>query len=292
MSTQYAAKIYLQEALQAFMATLMPVTAFGRNFSPQASAKGDAVIVPRVSALTATTFGNTYENSGGELVATTVNLTNHRIVGVDITDRQALENGSAVVGTYFAQAGKALGKLVVQDILSLVTTTNFGSAFATTSASLWTLTQVRSGRKTLRDRDVDTDVASLVLDNDIFDSLLGSSNISQYLQYGTTSAIMEGRIPRLVGLNLIESNIIPLNSMTLAGFVVHPDAIAVGMRYLAPQRPEEYDMAEAITDAETGLTIGYRQHYSKATGKLHMNLECLFGYAVGLSLGLSPITVP
>jgi len=292
MSTQYAAKIYLTEALQAFMATLMPVTAFGRNFSPSAATKGDAVIVPRVSSLTATTFNNTYEGTGGEIAATTVNMTNHRIVSVDITDRQAIENGSAVVGTYFAQAGKALGKLVLQDILSLVTTTNFGSAFATTSASLWTLTQVRAGRKTLIDRDVDASMASLVLDADNYDALLGSSNISQVMQFGNRDALGEARIGRLLGMNILESNIIPLNSMSLAGFVVHPDAIAVAMRYLSPQRPDEYDVAEAITDAASGLTIGYREHYSKATGKTHMNLECLFGYATGLTLGLSPVTVP
>lgn len=292
MSTQYAAKIYLQEALQAFTATLMPLNAFGRNFSPAAATKGDAVIVPRVSALTATTFNNTYEGTGGELTATTVNMTNHRIVSVDITDRQALENGSAVVGTYFAQAGRALGKLVLQDILSLVTTVNFGAAFATTAASNWSLTQVRGGRKTLADRDVDLSMITLVADVDPFDALLGSSNINQYMQFGIRDAIAEGRIPRLLGMNVIETNILPLNSISLAAFVAHPDSIAVGMRYLAPQRPQEYDVAEAITQAETGLTIGYREHYSPATGKVHMNLECLFGYATGLTLGLALATVP
>lgn len=292
MSTQYANKIYLNEALQAFMATLLPVTAFGRNFSPSAAGKGDAVIVPRVSALTATTFGNTYEGTGGELAATTVNLTNHRIVAVDITDRQALENGSAVVGTYFAQAGKALGKIVLQDIMSLITTVNFGAAFATTSASLWTLTQVRAGRKTLIDRDVDASMASLVLDADPYDALLGSSNVTQVMQFGNRDALGDAKIGRLLGLNIYESNIVPLNAISLAGFVVHPDAIAVGMRYLPPQRADAYEVAEAVTDAASGLTIGFRQHYSPTTGKLHMNLECLFGYATGLTLGLSPVVVP
>jgi hypothetical protein len=55
------------------------------------------------------------------------------------------------------------------------------------------------------------------------------------------------------------------------------------MRYLAPQDPSAYSQAQAITDPESGLTIGLRDHFDPNTGTRYVNLECLYGYTVGLT---------
>jgi hypothetical protein len=91
---------------------------------------------------------------------------------------------------------------------------------------------------------------------------------------------------------MYESNIIPLNSISLVAFACHPDSIALACRYLEPIGKEEYLDARMVTDAESGLTIGYRRHYNTADGKMYVNLECLFGRSVGLSLGMALATVP
>jgi hypothetical protein len=76
----------------------------------------------------------------------------------------------------------------------------------------------------------------------------------------------------------------------LAGRELPGDAIAVAMRYLAPP-PGQYDSAMPVTH-ESGITLGYRRHYSTAKGKWFANFEALYGFAAGLTLGLSPILVP
>ena len=64
-------KIFTQVALQAFVAKLAPLNAFTRDFSGDARRKGDAIVVPLISGITATTFNQSYEVGGG---AITLNL--------------------------------------------------------------------------------------------------------------------------------------------------------------------------------------------------------------------------
>jgi hypothetical protein len=92
----------------------------------------------------------------------------------------------------------------------------------------------------------------------------------------------------IVGVNAANNDAIrkaaPEMMLAFAKFhAAHPDAIAVGMRYLMPQAGNTYQQAMPITDAETGLTVGLRDHYDNNTGTRYVNLECLYGYTVGLT---------
>jgi len=243
--------VYAQDALKAFVAELLPVTAFARDFSPSQGRKGDAVYVPRVDAITSTTFNQDYEVAGGTINTITVNIDQHRIAPVDFTDRQAIES-SAVSGESFAMnQGKSLAKIVLQDILSVITTTNFGEATLTTAGSNFDKSAFKQLRKAGKDNDVT--FRNAILDNDLYDGLLDDTSITQALNYGGPEAIREGRIPRLLGMNLFESNIVPLNGISLGGFACHPDAIAVGMRYLPPVDGTQYSDVRSVTDPETGI---------------------------------------
>jgi len=87
-------KIFVQEALNAFTAGLAPLNAFTRSYSSEARRKGDVIAIPRADALSTTTFayannsGYPYETEGGTLNTISLNLDQHQIVGVDITDIQ------------------------------------------------------------------------------------------------------------------------------------------------------------------------------------------------------------
>jgi hypothetical protein len=67
------------------------------------------------------------------------------------------------------------------------------------------------------------------------------------------------------------------------GFVAAPSAIAIAMRYLQPQDPVYYLDARPVSDPNTGATMGLRRHYDPNTGTEYVNLECNYGYAVGIS---------
>jgi hypothetical protein len=289
-------KIFVQEALQAFTATLTPLNAFSRSYSSATARKGDAVSIPRVDALTTTTFAYAnnsnfpYETDGGTIGQITVSLDQHQIVGVDITDIQAANASSAEIVNFARQQGKALARKVLGNIWGIVLTTNFGLGVITTLSVADIGRLAISGARTLfGKRNVPLGNESLVVNMDVYQNLLNDANISQAFQYGGSEAIREGRIPRLLGMNVFSSNLLPGNSLSLAGMIVHPDAIAVAVRTLQPQASEAYLAVETAVDDETGLAFTYRRHFNPGRGKHYASFECLFGFTQALTLGLGII---
>jgi hypothetical protein len=293
MSTiNFDPKIYANTALDAFVAALAPVRAFARDFSDLAVAKGSAVAVPRIDAITATTFNQSYTGSGGTVNAITVVLDKHRITTVDLTDVQRMNSG--INPSQMArQQGKALAKLVLQDIWSLITTVNFGAAAVTTAGANYSKNSLRAFRKALAESDVDMDMLSVFLGTTEYDALLGDANISQSFQFGSNQAIRDGIVGRCLGFDVYESNIIPLNGISLNAFACHPDAIAVAMRRFDAVVPDStYEAFETPVDDESGLSMNYRLYYDGGTGKMYSSFECLFGYSAGLTPGLKLATKP
>ncbi len=280
-----------QAALDIFMAKIAPLNAFAKNYSSEAAAKGSAIQVPLISNLTATTFNSAYNGTGGVVNTVTVNLTNHRIATVDLSDVQQL-NTDVVVEHFAPQLGNALAKLILQDVWSLVLTTNYGAAVVTTAAANWTKTQVRAMRLALEKKNVDTSGASFVCNEDVFDALLGDTGINYAMYYGGSEGIREAKIPRLMGMNVIASNLVPANGITLYGFAAVPDAIAVAFRQFNPVVPSgAYEDFGTVTDP-SGISLTSRVLYDPNVGKRYWSLECLMGYAVGVSSGLRIATGP
>jgi hypothetical protein len=289
MTLNFNDAIFAQEALQAFTAKLLPIKAFSHSFSAEASRKGNAVYVPLVNNVTATTFNQSYIGTGGQIDVLTINLTQQKISTVDITDVQMANSSAADFVNFARQQGKALAKLVLQDILSVVTTGAFGAAVVTTANV--DRTQIRKIRKSLIQGNVDLDSVSLILNADAYDYLLSDTNIVQAMQYGGSEAIRDGKIPKVLGLPIFESNIVPTSGLsTLVGFAAHSDAVCVAMRYLEPQGPDRYESVQQVTDPETGMTIGYRRLFDATTGKAYASFEALYGYGVGITGGLKIVT--
>jgi hypothetical protein len=285
-------KIFTQVAMQAFVAKLAPLNAFTKDFSSETRRKGDAVIVPLISGITATTFNQNYEVGGGAVTFATVNMTNHRVASIDLTDVQVANSSAAVMDNLAIQAGEALARTVLTDIWSAITTANFGAAILTTAGANYTIAQMGALRRALVQRDVPTDRLSFIADSEVYTGLLTSTGVAQALNYGGAEAVRDGNIPSLLGMSIFESNVIPANGLSkLGGFVAHPDAIAIAMRYLEPQAPGEYLAAEQVT-ASNGIVMGYRRHFNAATGRHFANFECLFGYTPALTRGLALVTIP
>jgi hypothetical protein len=298
MATTFVDKIYTQEVLRAFTAGLAPLSAFTRSFSAEARRKGDAIIIPRVSALSTTTFayannsGNPYETEGGEIAAITVNLDQHQIVGVDLTDIQYASAGSADIMNFAQNQGRALARKCMGNLFNSLTVAAFGAPAATAVTIGGTgLTQIRSARRTLVNRQVPMEPVSLIANADLYHSLLGDSNITQSFQYGGSEAVREGRIPRLLGMDVYETNLTSIGaSLSIVGFLAHPDAVACAVRNLQPQDGgDSYLAVETVSDPETGLGFTYRRHFNPGKGRHYASIECLFGFAAALTLGIGLI---
>jgi hypothetical protein len=273
-------RLYSQLALESFVKTLAPLNVFSTSYSSDATARGASVEVPLVANLTATTFADSYEGDGGTLNAIRVNIEKHKIVTVRISDTEYSKSSNADIQKFAFQQGRALAQAVLDDIWSAFTT-----SYSSTVTGLTTLTlaNVRALRKAMSADKVPLDQRSLILDSDLYDGLLSQSNLSDASQFGARDAIVDGRVPRVYGMNVYEVTSVPSNSISLKGFAVHPNALAVAVRSLPAQAPSEYLAATTATDAETGLTIGYRRFYSPATGRHHASFECVYGYTRGIT---------
>jgi hypothetical protein len=288
-------KIFIQEALQAFTAELTPFNAFSRSYSGATAQKGQDIAIPRVDALSTTTFAYTnnsgypYETEAGTINAITVSLDQHQIVGVDLTDIQVANSSAAEITNFARQQGKALAKKVLLNVWGLLTTVNFGVALTALSIGSLGRLAISGARTTFAKRDVPMGNESLIVNMDMYQNLLDDANISQAFQYGGSEAIREGRIPRLLGMDVYASNVFPLNSISLVGAIVHPDSLAIAVRTLQPQANETYLAVETAVDDETGLSFTYRRHFNPGKGKHFASFECLFGFTQALTLGMGLI---
>jgi len=274
-------EIISQKALEAFTAELAPLNAFSTDFSSEFAGKGTAIQVPLLSSLSATTTENDYETDSGSAGYVTVPLDKYQKSTVGLTDKQFASSSAATLELFAAQQAKAVARAVLLDVLSLVLNANF-AAKTTKALASFTSADVRAIRVALSKADIPKSDRTLFLDPDYYDKLVGDTSISiaSALHYGGTDVIREGNIPRFLGFGITESTIIPDNSENLKGFACHPSALAIAMRVLQPQEPSEYLETRTVTDKKTGITLGYRRHYSPAKGKHFVTFEAVYGRVV------------
>lgn len=275
-------EIFARGAIQGLCNVLLPFTKFSRDFSPDDAQKGDQVLVPLISTLTATTFNGSYAVCAGTKTVATVNLTRHRHVPVGQSDITRHSSSVGKLEDFAYQMGKTLGTVILTDILTLVSTNNFTAAGTTTLAN-FDVYQMRQARLALNQANVPNDSRVLLIDSAPMDVLLGITNFVQAYAFSDRTVLQEGRIIRALGMDFFELNGLFTAANSVMAFAAYPDAIAIATRYLQPQEGNTYNRVEKISDAETGLTIGLRDHYDNNTGTRYINLECLYGYTVGLT---------
>jgi hypothetical protein len=282
--TNFDDEIFSQAALEGYTATLLPLSRFSINYMPEPAPKGNTVLVPLIGALTATTF-STYATTNGSLSAVTVTINRHKIVGVGQSDLDAANSSIAQLERFGFQQGAALALAVLQDIASLWTTAAANFALATAVSIVdFGIAQIRAGRKLLSNSKAPANNRVMILDVDPFDNLLGISNFIQVNLSGSNETLRDGRIGRALGFDIFESNGLP-GTNSVMGFMGHPSAIAIAMRYLMPQAGHKYDIARPVADNETGAVFGIRAHYDENSGNRYVNLEANYGYSVGITHG-------
>src|ERR1051325_6083426 len=118
-----------QNALQPWMAGLLPLRAFSTNFSPEPADKLDTVRVPVVGAPSASSdFGGNYTaNVDSTISVIPVQLNKHKFKTVHVTAREATETALNVLETLVSSAVKQLAMDVLQDIFSAITADPYGA---------------------------------------------------------------------------------------------------------------------------------------------------------------------
>lgn len=296
MATVFNDKIFGQTAFQALRDLLLPLNVFSTDISGDLKSQGDSVTVPLFGNITTTTFSqatDVMEQSGGLISAITVTLDKRKITPLDLTHQQLAESSNAGrFDQYAFQLGKSMAETVITDVLSLVTTTNYGAAVITTATANYGREELIAARKAALQAGI-RGTKSFVSNLDVEAALLGDQTITLALNRGDSMAIKEGMLGHLMGMDIYSSEVLPYNSVSLVGFVCGREAAAVAMRGLGPYFPtEDYDAIETFNDDETGISALYTRHWSRAQGKWFINLHCLYGYSKAVTTALKVFTTP
>ena len=281
--------IIADAAIEAFVAELASLRAFSTDFSDETAQKGASVQVAIPANITAGNTENAYETEdSGALGVATVPLTSYAKATVGITDKQFANSSSARLEKFAVQQARAVARKIITDAWALILNATYAQKVTKALASL-TTADVRALKVLLGKADVPLTDRSLILNVDAFDKIAGDTTmtIANAMYYGGTEVVREGVIPRLLGFDVIEANIVPGNAENLIGFAVHPSAMAIAIRTLAPQAPSEYLESRVIRDEKSGIGLGYRRHYSTAKGTHYCTFEAIYGAVAAVPAGLA-----
>lgn len=283
--------IIAQAALEAFTASILPLTAFSTSFSADAAKKGEKVSVLRTIAADAATDKTThaaYTIQDADSDSIEVTLAQPKYVSWGLDDTEIANSSVVNMEVYGRQKGYALAKAVLQDILSAVTNANYSTAVFTGAASTFDSDDVVDISVACDTALMPPVMRALILSETYIGALLKDNSIKSAANLGSNEVIREGSIGRLSGFDVFKSVLIPSNSENLVGFVAHPAGMAVAMRYLQPQEGHTYNRAEPLTDP-SGITLGLRDWYDNSTGVRCRVLECVYGYKTGIAAGIKRI---
>jgi hypothetical protein len=282
--------IIREGALQGFVSVLLPILRMATDISPKAAEKGSSVSVGLIGTTTANDFAGDYRTSPDSTVtAVEVSLDKHKYKTVHLTDNEFWNSSAIKLEELGFQAGQAVAKASLVDILGIVTAANYGAAAFTGVASGFDSDDVADIRLVCNQADIPMLNRYMALTSDYTTSLLKDDSINSLAKYGTADAIRNGTLGPISGFATFESDVIPSNSENLVGFCGVGDGLAVAMRYLAPQEGNTYSFAAPMVDDETGLVLGVREWYDNNTGKRYMAFETVYGKSVGNSAGLKRI---
>lgn len=278
--TNMQSRIFADSAVREFNSILTPLNAFSTSLNAESARKGDVIRVPVFPTVTAGAFAGSYSAADSTIVGVDVTLNQHYFKSVAFTDREVAESDTNYFENMGVQCGKAVAKQVVLSAFGLVTAANFlNTAADKLVAATISLAGVASIVKLLADKGIDAGSASLVLNSTQYTTLLQDSALKADA-FGGSEAIRSGKIPTLLGLNgIYMSPILPVNAENLAGFACAKQAMAIGMRYLAPQSTEGLIDSGSVTDDESGVVLGVRVIPEPLAGKVHYVVEALWGNA-------------
>jgi hypothetical protein len=271
--------IISQAAFDAFTSAISPMMAFSTSLTADTAKKGDSVRVLTVPAQdAAANFAGTYTMQDADATGVDVDINKHKFVSWALTDTEISNSSLISLERFGYQKGFQLAKAVLQDVWSVVTNANFANKTISTAAN-FDSDDVADIMGAVDVLNWPENMRSMILSSPYYTALIKDNTVQGTLGVGGSEVLRSGVVGQLHGFDLYKSNLIPANAENLTGIVARPEAMAVAMRYLAPQAGNKYFAAGPISDA-SGITIGFRDWYDEDTGTRKKVLECVYGYKV------------
>lgn len=273
-------EVILDTFLETFVDELLPLNAFATDFSADVIDEGDKVKVGYVpAAAAARSFNGTYTVQESDWQKKEVEITEHEYVSWGLSDVDLFKGSLVNLQMHTRMKAHALAAKVIANILSVVTAENYGAHVFAGAANTFDLDDVADIRTACVKSKWPKMMRNLVLGADYYGNVVKENVFQDAGAAGGTTTRETGQLPRLYSFTPYECETLPDNAENLVGFANMPSAIAVGMRYLKPRRPEKYIDARPVSHEKTGLTFGFRHDYDTKTGVEAYFFECNFGKA-------------
>lgn len=281
----------LENALMQFKRVLAPINAFSSVYRNIPLQGNDTVTVPYypLQGTTSSDFNGTYSVDSGTVQSRSIAINKRKYQALNITGYELARQPHLSVEKLMDRQAEALAYDVVTDILSVVTTANYGSPVVTSAATAFDFANIADIVTAINNSYWPVANRSLVLSSTYHGALLKDSSIANWNAMGQAGADvkLKGALTHIAGLDVFVTPNIPANSENLVGFACLPDAALVAF---APIAPSDSNLTRYVTATDdNGLTLEYREYPVPQTDSVQMVIECNYGYGKGEGAALKQI---
>lgn len=274
-----------EETLTYLSYSFYPLTAMATDFSEDIKEKGESVTTRIVSSVAPSDLSNGYTPSDVTSTAVKVDLNNFFGPVIEFKDLEATKAGDPdwLKNQFMEPSVEGLLDKVFQTVFAVVTNTNFPSNSVIAASNFdaddladlgGELTKSKAPRKR----------RAAVLGVDWHTGVVKDSVVEDKSAFGDNQAIKEGVVSRVRGFNVYEYANIPNNGENLAGFVLHPSAIAFAARAVVDPTETESSapvQVENVVDPVTGVPLQFRHWYNPDAGAHRFSIGVLWGVKEG-----------
>ena len=293
MANALSSGVYL-EAVSEQMLDLLSSNFFAfslvsRNFSTEVRERGDKTVTRVPSSVSVKDLSTGYGASDLKSTPLEIALSSFKGFPMQFSDFEIskLKSPTILERTFLRPAIDATARAVSDDLLGLITPSNFSASQVVTAAN-FDSDNLADAASTLTTNKCPRSLRTAMLNPSYTASLSKDGAIIDVSAYGTAQPIQEGELSSIHGFGVAEYQDIPTGN-NLQGFYCHPSALCIAARQVS--RPT-YGNVEVIDNIEprTGLPFQTRKFYRPTEGKWYLTVGILYGCSVGNQNALIRIT--
>lgn len=242
-----------------------------KDYSNEFQAKGDTIQVRKPAKFTANEFTDTITTQDTTEGSVLVKLDKIADVSTVLTAKEMALNIEDFTAQILQPAMMAIAEKINRDGLALYVdvTNNTGTAGTTPS----TLADIAAGAKVLNQNKAPMEGRAAVWDAEALAAFQVLDAVVHAEKSGTTAALREGSIGRLLGVDNYMSQAVADAGEYTANMMFHKNAFAFVNRPLEVARG-----VESYVTNYNGLSIRVSMGYDMTTKKQTLSIDCLYGY--------------
>lgn len=272
-----------EETLDTLLQEFVPVGAFTTNFNSDVAMKGESVTTRIVTAVDAMDLSSGY-GTNDTTVTTAKTITLNTFYGhvMAFTDAEVSKAGDLnwLREMFIGPAVEATVEKVMDDLLALVTTTNFTNALSPIAVGSFDADDLADAAATMTTAKIPKRGRFFMVNPSFYAALAKDNAIQAAYAYGGSEAIRDNRVPRVHGFDIYEYGDIPTNNQFLVGLGGSRQGLLIAARQPATPSDPGLEVVN-VADSVTGLPLQFRRWYDPTAGEYKMSVGLLYGVAVG-----------